>query len=194
MDDIRHDELAITASDNRRANAPDSSPKPQKTRSIEVDEDMAWQRRTWIIQRIGWLAMGGLVLIALSGVFGHGPVSWRQASDPAGLVRVEYERFERQLSEHSLKVEIAPGATTGDAVSLRLNGAFLDAAEVQEIVPRPQEERSAGQDVEYVFPVAQPDQPATIRFTLKLREVGTIRAEIGLSGREPARFTQFVYP
>jgi len=194
MDDIRHDELAATASDNPHANARDSSPKPQKARSIDVDEDIAWQRRTWMIQRLGWLGMGGLVLAALTGVFGHGPVSWQQASDPAGLVRVEYERFERQLSEHTLKVDIAPGAATGGAVALRLNGAFLDATEMKEIVPRPQEERSAGRDVEYVFPVARPDQPATVRFVLKLKEARTIQAEIGLAGREPARFTQFVYP
>ncbi|RDI50501.1 hypothetical protein [Microvirga subterranea] len=194
MDDIRHDDLAITASDNPRANAPDSSPKPQKARSIEVDEDMAWQRWTWAIQRLGWLVMGGLVLTALTGVFGYGPVSWQQASDPAGLLRVEYERFERQLSEHTLKVDIAPGATTGGDVALRLNGEFLDAAEVREIVPEPRETRSLGSDVEYVFPVTQSGRPATIRFVLKLRAAGAIEAEVGLSGREPARFTQFVYP
>ena len=194
MDDRRHDEMAITASDNLRANAPDSSPKPQKARSIEVDEDIAWQRRTWTVQRLGWFGMGGLFLAALTGVFGHGPVSWQQARDPAGLVRVEYERFERQLSEHTLQVDIAPEAATGGAVALRLNGPFLAATEVKEIVPRPREERSAGGDVEYVFPVARPDQPATVRFVLKLKEAGIIRAEVGLAGREPARFTQFVYP
>ncbi len=64
---------------------------------------MTWQRRTWTIQRIGWLAMGGLVLTALTGAFGYGPVSWQQASDPAGLVRVEFERFQRQGSEFTLR-------------------------------------------------------------------------------------------
>jgi hypothetical protein len=200
--DARHDEPAVLAGRNARACSQSRSPKPGKAahhpehdqRTIDVDEDMAWQRRTWTVQRLGWFVMGALALAALSGVFGHGPVSWQQASDPAGLVRVEYERFERQFSEHILKVEIAPGATTSDTVSLRLNGAFLEAAEVREIVPRPREERSAGHNVEYVFPVAQPGQPATIRFALKLREAGAITAEIGLSGREPARFTQFVYP
>lgn len=200
--DARHDEPAVLAGRSARAGSPGRSPKPGKAaphpeqgpRTIDVDEDMAWQRRTWTVQRLGWFVMGALAVAALSGVFGHGPLSRREASDPAGLVRVEYERFERQLSEHTLKVVIAPGTTTGDAVSLRLNGAFLDAAEVREIVPRPREEWSSGQDVEYVFPVAQPGQPATIRFVLKLKEAGTVEAEVGLAGREPARFTQFVYP
>jgi hypothetical protein len=138
--------------------------------------------------------MGGLVLTALTGVFGYGPVSWRQASDPAGLLRVEYERFQRQGSEFTLRVAIAPEATTGDSVPLRVNGAFLDAAEVKGITPEPREARSLGADVEYVFPMAQPGQAATIRFALKMREAGSHSAEIGLGGREPARFTQFVYP
>jgi hypothetical protein len=200
--DLQHNELASLASDSARASAPSRNAKSEnarrqpgeESRSIEVDEDMAWQRRTWVIQRIGWLTMGGLVLTALTGVFGHGPVSWRQASDPAGLVRVEYERFERQYSEHTLRVDIAPHATAGDAIILRLNGAFLDAAEVKGIVPEPRGTRSVGSDVEYIFPVAQLGQPATIRFSLKLREAGSVKGEIGLNGREPARFTQFVYP
>ena len=189
-----HDELAATASDNARANAPDSSPKPQTTRSIQVDEDMVWQRRTWVVQRLGWCAMGVLVLTALTGVFGYGSLSWQQASDPAGLVRVEYERFQRQGSEFSLRVDIATQATTEDAVPLRVSGTFLDAVEVKGIVPEPREARSHGGDVEYIFPMAQSGQPATIRFALKLRKVGCHSAEIGLGGREPARFTQFVYP
>jgi hypothetical protein len=155
---------------------------------------MAWQRRTWVIQRLGWLVLGGLVLTALTGAFGYGPVSWRQASDPAGLLRVEFERFQRQGSEFTLRVDIAPEATTHDAAVLRVSGSFLDAVEVKGIVPEPREERSSGSDVEYVVPVAQPGRAATIRFALKMREIGSHTAEIGLGGREPARFTQFVYP
>jgi hypothetical protein len=138
--------------------------------------------------------MGGLVLIALTGVFGYGPASWQQASDPAGLLRVEYERFQRQGSEVTLRVDVAPEARTDDAIPLRVSGTFLDAVEVRGIVPEPWEARSLGSDVEYVFPVAQPGRAATIRFALKMREVGSHSAEIGLSGREPVRFTQFVYP
>lgn len=198
----RHDELASLASDHARASVPGRNTKPEntrcqpggETRSIGVDEDMAWQRRTWAVQRIGWLAMGGLVLATLSGVFGYGPVSWQEASDPAGLLRVEYERFQRQGSEFTLRVDVATQAAADNAVPLRVSGSFLDAVEVRGIVPEPREARSFGADVEYVFPVAQPGQPTTIRFTLKLREVGSYAAEIGLSGRDPARFTQFVYP
>jgi hypothetical protein len=200
--DMPQDELAATASANARASAPSRSPTPgngrhqpgEASRRIEVDEDMAWQRRTWAIQRIGWFAMGVLVLSALTGVFGYGALSWQQASDPAGLVGIEYERFQRQGSEFTLRVDVAPEATTGDAIPLRVSGSFLDAVEVKGIVPEPRESRSLGPDVEYVFPVAAPGQPATIRFALKLREVGSHTAEIGLTGREPARFTQFVYP
>ena len=196
------DELAATASDDARASAPSRSPTPgngrhqpgEAPRPIEVDEDMAWQRRTWAIQRIGWVAMGVPVLTALTGVFGYGPVSWRQASDPAGLLRVETERFRRQGSEFTLRVDIAPEATIHNAIPLRVSGTFLDAVEVKGIVPEPRESRSLGADVEYLFPLAQPGQAVTIRFALKIREVGSPSAEIGLTGREPARFTQFVYP
>jgi hypothetical protein len=104
---------------------------------------MAWQWRTWAIQRIGWVAMGVLVLTALTGVFGYGVLSWQQASDPAGLVRIEYERFQRQGSEFTLRVDIEPEATTGDAVPLRVSGSFLDAVEVKGIVPEPRGPRAS---------------------------------------------------
>ncbi|MBM1171521.1 hypothetical protein [Microvirga arabica] len=198
----RHDELASLASDNARVSAVNRNAKPENARrqpgedprSIEVDEDMAWQRRTWTIQRFGWFAMGGLVLTALTGVFGYGPVSWQEASDPVGLVRIEYERFQRQGSEFTLRVDVAPEATAENAIPLRVSGTFLDAVEVKGIAPEPREARSLGGDVEYVFPLAQPGQPVTIRFALKLREVGSHSAEIRLSGREPARLSQFIYP
>ncbi|WP_201861390.1 hypothetical protein [Microvirga soli] len=190
----RHSKLASLASDDAYAKASGRNSKPKEARSVQVDEDMVWQRRTWTIQRLGWLAMGGLVLTALTGVFGYGPVSCQQATDPAGLVRVEYERFQRQGSEFTLRVDVAPQATADNVVPLRVSGSFLDAVEVKGIAPEPREARSLGADIEYMIPVAQSGQAATIRFALKLREVGSHSAEIGLSGREPARFTQFVYP
>jgi hypothetical protein len=190
----RHSELASLASDDAYAMAPGRNAKPEKARSIQVDEDMVWQQRTWTIQRLGWLAMGGLVLTALTGVFGYGPVSWQQATDPAGFVRVEYERFQRRGSEFTLRVDVAPQATADNVVPLRVSGSFLDAVEVKGIAPEPREARSLGADIEYMIPVAQSGQAATIRFALKRRAVGSHSAEIGLSGREPARFTQFVYP
>src|SRR4051794_5531463 len=120
--DMPQDELAASADDSARASVPSRNPTPgngrhqpgEAPRPIEVDEDMAWQRRTWAIQRIGWFAMVILVLTALTGVFGYGALSWQQASDPAGPVRIEYERFQRQGSEFTLRVDIAPEATTGD--------------------------------------------------------------------------------
>jgi hypothetical protein len=60
---------------------------------MEVNADIEFQRRVWRVQRIGWLIIAAVIVAALLGVFGGGPLS-RAAVQGDGL-RLEYERFAR---------------------------------------------------------------------------------------------------
>ena len=63
------------------------------SRQYPVQEDMAFQRRMWIVQRIGWALLGVISLAALCGLFGNGVLSKRTAT--GAEMSIEYERFER---------------------------------------------------------------------------------------------------
>lgn len=163
--------------------------------SLQINDDMPLQRRTWIVERIGWIVMGILVLAALAGVFATGPASWAEAHDPSGQVRVEYERFQRHMAPFSLQVHIAPESVSGDTIAVRLNADLVNAIQVQKVVPEPQNAKATADGIAYTFAVLEPGKPAALHFSfLVSRTFGTVDARIGLSGRPPARFTIFVYP
>ena len=61
---------------------------------LEVDEDLPFQRRAWVAQRIGWVLMALFVLAAAVGLLGAGPLSHARIDVP-GLMTLEYERFAR---------------------------------------------------------------------------------------------------
>jgi hypothetical protein len=48
---------------------------PAPSSQFQIDEDLNFQRREWKIQRAGWVTMALVIIAALLGVFGAGPLS-----------------------------------------------------------------------------------------------------------------------
>ncbi len=44
---------------------------------LELAQDLDFERHTWTVERIGWLAMAAVGLAALAGWLGPGPLSGR---------------------------------------------------------------------------------------------------------------------
>jgi hypothetical protein len=42
---------------------------------LELDQDLAFERRTWTVERVAWVAMGLMGIAALAGLLGPGPLS-----------------------------------------------------------------------------------------------------------------------
>src|SRR5262245_27034078 len=82
------------------------------SRQYPVQEDMAFQRRMWIVQRIGWALLGIISLAALCGPFGYGILSKRTAT--GAEMSIEYERFERATRRASFVFRLAPAPTPSD--------------------------------------------------------------------------------
>lgn len=57
---------------------------------LEVSQDLNFQRREWVVQRVGWVVMAVLLVAALLGLFGPGPLSKSIAGSASGPVRAEY--------------------------------------------------------------------------------------------------------
>ena len=96
------------------------------SRRVSGREDMRFQRRSWIAERVGWAVLIVLALIGLIGAFGTGPLSWQTAS--GGSLSVEYERFQRitRLARFTFDVR----AQGGPEVQLHLNEAFQQNFEI----------------------------------------------------------------
>ncbi len=163
---------------------------PKKRDGLEIEEDLRHQRREWAFQRVGWTVMAVIVVAALLGLFGQGPLSW--SSVTAGAASVDYERFLRYGGETDLTVRVERSAIRAGEVRVELGRDFIGNMRVESIVPEP-ESVEAGPDVyRYTFAVSESD--LTARFGLKPNALGFVRGSVAVDGGPPAEFRSFIFP
>lgn len=159
---------------------------------LQINEDFQFQQRDWRAQRVGWCALGLLLLAGLVGFFGSGPVSGTSRSDGRGL-EVGYERFVRRDAETDLFFRVAPRTPGTGPAKLLIHRDHLVVHRLERIQPEPANVRSIGEYVEYSFD-AQTDRPMTIRFTLMPDDLGTHLLSVRLHDGPDVRLVQFTYP
>lgn len=164
----------------------------EATGDLEGERDLAFQRREWAVQRAAWAAMALVLLAALAGLFGSGPLS--EASVEAGPLAVGYGRFQRRHAPEELVVAVAPRASAGGRVEVWLPAAYLGAIDVESVVPAPEAVRADGDRVVYAFAVDDPGQPLEATFSLEHDDVGVVHGGAGLVGGPEVAFRQVVYP
>jgi hypothetical protein len=157
---------------------------------LQIDDDLRFQRRTWRIQRIGWIAFALLVLAGLLGVFGSGPLSRAEATGEG--VRIEYDRFARLQSSATLRITIDPAAVRDGAIRLVLAGDYIHNAQIQYSTLPVHGIASDGIVLGAEVGGGALSLIAAVHLTFE--RAGAMRARIGLVGRRPAELTHWVYP
>lgn len=169
-------------------------PQPKRAGSLEIGQDIDFQRKEWRAQRIGWVVMALIALAALAGLMGNGVLARATAGDPADPIRLEYARFDRLQSPSSLQVEIAGEAVAGEQVELLVDREYLQGVQIEKVVPEPEAVRGAADDLVYVFAVDEPGQPLTVSFDLRHIEFGAKSGRVAAPNGQTIEFGQFVYP
>jgi hypothetical protein len=164
---------------------------------LQIDEDHAFQRRSWRVERAGtWLFIALLGAAAAGLLGGSGPLSHGAAALP-GTLRVEFQRFSQYQSPDTLLIHVEPGATPGRELRLWLDRAYLEGVRLETIVPAPIRVETAADRLTFVFALSEPGVPLTVNVGLQPQRFGVMRARLGL---EPAddgprlTFRQLVYP
>ena len=166
----------------------------QRVGDLEVAQDLTFQRRAWIVQRAGWVAMALVAAAALAGLTGSGPLSQATVGVAGDPLRVEYPRFARHRAPTTLQLHLAPGVGQGGTVRVWLNAEYLRGATVEAVYPEPERVEAGPGRVTYVFALERPGQPTTIVFNLLYDAFWRQQVTVGLGDREPVRFRQFIYP
>jgi hypothetical protein len=121
--------------------------REQDSRDYPVLENMRLQNAFWAWERTTWVVLAIIVLIALTGLLAHGPLSERTAAD-AGL-SLTYQRFQRVTALARLTARIS--VPSGDEASLTLSPAFADNFQISDIEPRPLRSTAGPGGLEFVF-------------------------------------------
>lgn len=171
---------------------------PRRVGDLELAQDLEFHRRELRAERIGWAAMLLVVLLALLGLFGSGPLSRNQIQTADGGLQVRYNRFARYMAPTELRLTFGPEAVQDGQVHVWLSRQYVQHLQIQKIIPEPDSVQLEGQRLTYTFNVLQNGQPGEIVFELETKATGHLRGAAGLAGpsgktREVA-FATFVYP
>src|SRR5262245_50828483 len=157
-----------------------------RRRTLEIEQDLNFQKKEWLLQRIGVTLLFMFVGAALLGFTGMGgPMSHAEAGERGGPLHVEYERFVRRNAQATIKVHVhsAPGV-----VRFWVSSTYFEHVRIDSIVPAPQlVSVEAGRHV-YEIRAASPD--VTVTLELEHLTSGTRTAEIGLVGGPSVQLRQ----
>jgi len=167
----------------------------QDSDSLEIGQDLEHEKQSWQVKRIAWIVMVLAVLAALAGAAGSGPLSHRVLAQPGGgSLSVEYERWIRFTGPHELVVHLAPVQGGGDSARVWLGRDYLEAMEIENVVPEPERVEAGTDRLVFVFPLVSPGNPTAVTFHLKPHHIGPTTATVGREGGPPLRFRQSVLP
>ena len=153
----------------------------------------------YIAQRIGWLLIAAVIVLALLGLFGDGPLSRAKAtSSSEGIsIELEYQRFARSRSPQELRVTIDAPNATADTVAVAFSDRLASGVQITGTSP----EGATGafvSDAALAWRIDDWTQPIEITIEYipraRWRFEGAITVIIGETPGREVSFTQFLYP
>jgi hypothetical protein len=148
-------------------------------------------RRSWMLERAGWIAMAATTLAAVLGVLGGSGILSRAEAAAGADLAVSYLRFGRARTPQELVVEWVPNDVTA---SLWLERPYVDALAVTRVLPPPHSTEVASNRVYYTFGVREPGASMQVRFTVEPARAGRIGGRIGVDDGREVALRQLIFP
>lgn len=158
---------------------------------LERPDDLRFQEATWRFQRRAWTVMVLILLAALAGLFGGGPLATGTVGQPAGA-RATYPRTCRMRSGAELVV-VAPVDASGRS-RVELPAAFLERFGVLRIEPTPDRVEATEVGQVYTVGAGPAGGLAPVRFALNPLRPGLFRGRVRAGGGAAFEFTTLVFP
>lgn len=163
-------------------------PQNRKSSPIQIEEDMAFTRSSWRVERIGWVIFGIVTLAAVLGFTGSGPLNQKVVAKEQILV--QYKPFARQLAPTSFDLVVK--SDMQQEVLIERN--FLSNYQIDTITPEPEKVTIDGEYLRYQFNIDKPSGKKSITFHLTPQKVGYFTGRIQQINEEVVQINQLVYP
>lgn len=161
---------------------------------LELEQNLTIQRRVCKVQRVSWAIMILVAIAALLGLSGRGVLSRTTTGESDAGLRLEYERFGRFHAQTMLRIQLGATASHAGKARVWFSRNYLEAVEIQRVTPEPDRVEAHSDRFIYVFDLPEPNQPTAITFFLEPDQIGSLPGQVGLGGRQPLTFRQFIYP
>jgi hypothetical protein len=166
------------------------APKNSALDQIDAEKN---EQSHWSVQRLRRVAAALTVLIlvaALAGIFGSGPLSTVEATSPDTLFQIQYARFARLDSPIELVIQAQPA---NNEIAIEIENQYLTHFKIEGISPEPVRTRAGQTQTEYVFESAS-REPAIIRMHMRATDFGSISGSLKLSTSQGVAVRHFIYP
>ena len=160
----------------------------------EIEQDEAFQRREWRAQRIGRFVLLGIIILALAGAFGSGPLSSATVRTADRRLEADYHRIARHRSPAPLRVRVLPAAARDSIIDVWISQSYVHGLTVHSISPNPVVVAGGDDRLIYRFRLVGASRGMEIIFQADADDLWMRRGAIGLVGGDSIRFRQFVFP
>lgn len=166
----------------------------KRLEGLEIDQDLRIQQRTWALQRFGWGVITVIIISALLGLLGSGPLASRVFDSSQQGFRLEYQRFLRQRAPTRLRLLLKPKSNSKDEVQVWYDRALVEHFVVTHVVPWPIRVEIGAERLTYTFRVTDQEKPFLITFFLEPETFGSLSGRVGTEDNDSLYLRQFVYP
>lgn len=158
--------------------------------TLRRDDHIEFERKSWRAERVGWVVMTLVIVAALAGLFGNGPLS--RANATSGNLHVEYERFLR----HQARAEVRIAARSeGNELRVWISRGYAEGMEIHQIAPEPARVEMHADRLVYVFASDEESGPREVMFRFDVAKPWRLEGEIGVEGSEErVALRHLVYP
>jgi hypothetical protein len=163
-----------------------------KTGEVAVGEDLAFQRKWWVFERLVWSFFFILVVCDLLGLFGQGWLANAKASLPDGALSIEYERVERATTPSTMRLEFGPAAIQNGQVRVYVSNSVVEGLGAQRISPEPAVSKVGDGGLTYTFAATR--SPAEVQIQLQPTAPGPQHFRVQLAHEPPLDLNVFVVP
>jgi hypothetical protein len=161
---------------------------------FENPADLEFQQRQWAFERVAGIALALMVVLAMLGVFGSGPLDAHTVQ--TSKLKLEYSRFLRREAPNEIRLTIRPDTPdrfTPDGFAISVDRAYLEHNSPESIDPEPASKVLKADQVSFQFDSEGPG-PFVITLRLRPTRTGPLAGTVRLESEDAIALSQFVYP
>lgn len=167
---------------------------PDRVGDLEIEQDLRFEKKDWAAQLIGRVVIGLLIVGALLGFFGAGPLSLTEVHDETGNLAVVYEHFGRRGATTDLTATIAPESFSNGQAKLWVSSDYLAKLQLDKVTPTPDQVSALDEGFTYTFLASEPDEELTVTFNFTIASMGPESGEIAVDPQQPIELNHFFTP
>ena len=158
----------------------------KRVESLEVSEDLDFQKKEWLAERCGWVMLLLFLLAACAGLMGGGLFSEAtvESEDPAATVT--YSRIVRRQTPRFLEIQFHAQTQPRQ---IAITSEVLENWSIQHVTPEPKSVSSDASSTSFQF-----ESAGTVRIEYQAEKAGRLMGEVKIGGRPGIQINQFVLP